>query len=130
MQGKAAKQQRKAHRRLRRLAAASRSIPHICTNKKPHLSAKTNVVFLNDVFRCAERDVPDGVMFACERGWNTSHHFAAAPQNTTMAQAITSLCRRHNSTLHFDVSLHTMSEQQHDKSLHDLTEKMGYGDKR
>ena len=59
---------------------------------------RTKEVFLNDVFRCAERDVSCGrdVCFASDVRFarakrNTSHHFAAKPQNITMPQGITSL---------------------------------------
>ena len=54
----------------------------------------------NDVFHCVECDMLISVMFAsgercaCGRGWNTSHHFAATPQNITVPQGITSLARQ------------------------------------
>ena len=35
------------------------------SNKKRSFVYRTKELFLNDVFHSVERDVPDGVMFAC-----------------------------------------------------------------
>ena len=72
--------------------------PVSSTIKKASFVYRTKDAFLNDVFRCAERDVSCGrdVCFASDVRFarakrNTSHHFAAKPQNITMPHGKTSL---------------------------------------
>ena len=58
------------------------SIPVRVTNKKPSFVYQTKGGFLNDVFRCAERD---GVM-------RPSDVMCASHVKVTLAEHITSLC--------------------------------------
>ena len=80
------------------------------------------MLFCNDVFRCAERAVPCGrdvcfasdVRFAREKR-NTSHHFAASPQNITFAARQTDhiLLKQDISRIAPRVRLHLSKTQVH-----------------